>query len=321
MSKNIFPIVKKKTLTKTNNIYSKTEKSLNIRKPINKIMNLDNFLNRGRLSTSPKTDLKFSFYSSKKSYISPKISFQNINSIKKVNSNNISPSNKVFSTYFNISKNKNTSPNQKCSIISLTRHKNIINKSIKNNLYSTKKNNNNSPKNTFSQIPQKKYSFKPKNKKDTINMDINKNSKNNNKSNYKDKVINKKGMLPKNIGSHKIINILIDINNSVSSANNSIKGKEKIKQYINKNKKNINKNNNNNIDKLKNKEELNILLTSNESDKKDKNSNNKNKLVYSVGSIIRISENNSSLLKEKIEEKNKNKNKNNNNNKKFCINL
>ena len=108
-----------------------------------------------------------------------------------------------------------------------------------------------------------------------------------------------KGILSEKL-DNKVLISLINSNNSKSSSNNSIEEKEKKKQCFN-------KKNNNNIEEIKNKESSNILLSSNESIKKSDNSNDKN-TAFDIGSISKISKNDSSSLKERnIEEENKDK--------------
>ena len=253
-------------------------------------MSLGNFMNKGKISKSPKIN---SFNSYQKSYISPSISFFKKNNSKKV-IKKISPSNKKSPITFIVNKNK--TPKQISSHNSPYREKNdLLNKNIKNNLY----NNNNNKKSNI--LPKFKKFEKFGKQINSINVKFNKikinnNIKNNiktNKKNYKKKIIINKEKLSKNLENNIIFNSLIDMDNS--SSNNS-----KIKEYISEsNNDELIKCNINNLEEINNKDEYNLQLSSNESAKKGENLNNINN-AFDVGSISYISKNGSGSAKEKI---------------------
>ena len=126
-----------------NNILSLNPKPkiINVRKPINKIMNLDNFFTKNKISKSPKIFPQNSIKKKKKAYISPTISsLTNIN-IKKGSKNN-SPSKIRYS----INSNRNKIKNSKyvaSKISPIKRKYNFLQHNIKNELY-VKRNNYNS---------------------------------------------------------------------------------------------------------------------------------------------------------------------------------
>jgi len=265
-------------------------KIINIRKPINKIMNLDNFLNKNNISKSPKVISKNSIFFSKKSYISPTISsLINHNSNKNIKKN--SPSNQLSS--INSKTNKYKSPNYNSKISPIKQKYNLLQNNIKNQLYIQRNNNKNIP--LYKTENHHNYAFHHKNKK---------------KNNYKNKIITNKEKISKNIDNNIIFNSLIDFDISENNFNNSIQGKEKLKQYLNENKNednfikcDINK------DIEINKDEFNILLNNNDSGKKGDNLINSTN-AFDVGSISNISKNGSNSVKEKnIEDENKTNNK------------
>ena len=267
--------------------------NINIRKPINKVMSLENFKNT---SKSPRVD---NFYSFQKSYISPSISFYKKNSSKKVSNKN-SPSFEKTK----IRSKKNTIQSQK-ELISKKNSphkekKDILNKNIKNNLYNQIKKYSNIPK--FKKFGKQIDSINIKSKKKQLNNNIKNNIKNNN-NNYKKKIIINKEKLTKNLDNNIIFNSLIDID--TFSNNNS-----KIKGYIGEsNNDELIKCNINNIEEINNKDDFNLLSSINESAKKGENLNNVNN-VFDVGSISNISKNGSGSTKEKnIDEEIKNNNK------------
>ena len=122
----------------------KNPKIINMRKPISKVMSIDNFLNKGRLPASPKVNSTFSIYSSQKSYVSPIISFDQ-NKLSKKSFNKFSPTNHKSSIYLKVNKSKkNVKPLS--NISPKNKNNNILNHSIKSNLYKTNNNNNNNSK-------------------------------------------------------------------------------------------------------------------------------------------------------------------------------
>ena len=292
-----------KAFTKSNKIniisLNPKQKIINIRKPINKIMNLDNFLSKNKISKSPKVVSKNSIYYCKKSYISPTIaSLTNHNSNKNIKK--ISPSSLLSS--INSKTNKYKSPNYNSKISPIKQKYNFLQNNIKNQLYIQRNNNNkNIPK--YKTDNHHNYAFHHKNKNEKIKNDTKKN-------NYKNKIISNKEKISKNIDNNIIFNSLIDFDSSENNFNNSIQGKEKIKQYINENK------NEDNIIKCDinkdieiNKDEFNILLNNNDSGKKGDNLINSTN-AFDVGSISNISKNGSNSVKEKnIEDENKTNNK------------
>ena len=120
-----------------NNILTLDPKQKNntVRKPINKIMNLDNFFTKNKISKSPRIFPKNSINYSKKAYISPTVSsFTNNKSIKYGKKN--SPSNLRCSMNSNTTRNKNININYINPKISPVRRKYIFLKhNIKNELY------------------------------------------------------------------------------------------------------------------------------------------------------------------------------------------
>ena len=287
MSKNV--VKEKEKITNKNTSSQLKIININLRKPINKIMSLDNFKNKGKISKSPKIN---SFNSYQKSYISPSISFFKKNNSKKA-IKKISPSNKKSPITFIVNKIK--TPKQISSHNSPYREKNdLLNKSIKNRLYNNNnKKSNNLPKfKKFEKFGKQINSINIKFNKIKINNNIKINIKTNNR-NYKKKIIINKEKLSKNLDNNIIFNSLIDMDNS--SSNNS-----KIKENISEsNNDEIIKCNINNLEEINNKDEFNLQLSSNESAKKGENLNNINN-AFDVGSISYISKNGSGSAKEKI---------------------
>jgi hypothetical protein len=174
MSKILF----KSTNNITQNLGIK-QKIINIRKPINKIMNIDNFISKNNLSISPRIDSKMSLYSFQKSYVSPTVSsllnhnsknlFSKKPSPQKLKQNIIKP---TF-IYFN---NRNKSPKQANSNISPVKQRNnLLNQNIKKKLYNQRNVLDKLPKNkTTDKAGSKKYSFHIQKKKNELNVNIKK---------------------------------------------------------------------------------------------------------------------------------------------------
>ncbi len=298
-----------------NNILTLDPKQKNntVRKPINKIMNLDNFFTKNKISKSPRIFPKNSINYSKKAYISPTVSsFTNNKSIKYGKKN--SPSNLRCSMNSNTTRNKNININYINPKISPVRRKYIFLKhNIKNELY-TKRNNNNNLN-----IPKFKTTEKTAKNKNVFNFKKKTKSK---KNNYKEKIIINKEKMNKKLDDNNItLGPLIDYDSSDNNCSNSLRGKEKIKQYINENKKeekNEEKNNiKNDIAKdINNKDMLNILMVNNNCNNK-KGENLVSSNAFDVGSISHISKTGSNSIKDKNIEDETKTNNNNNNNKEF----
>ena len=205
-----------------NNILTLDPKQKNntVRKPINKIMNLDNFFTKNKISKSPRIFPKNSINYSKKAYISPTVSsFTNNKSIKYGKKN--SPSNLRCSMNSNTTRNKNININYINPKISPVRRKYIFLKhNIKNELY-TKRNNNNNLN-----IPKFKTTEKTAKNKNVFNFKKKTKSK---KNNYKEKIIINKEKMNKKLDDNNIImGPLIDYDSSDNNCSNSLRGKEKI---------------------------------------------------------------------------------------------
>ena len=291
------------------------QKNITVRKPINKIMNLDNFFTKNKISKSPRIFPKNSINYSKKAYISPTVSsFTNNKSIKYGKKN--SPSNLRCSMNSNTTRNKNININYINPKISPVRRKYIFLKhNIKNELY-TKRNNNNNLN-----IPKFKTTEKTAKNKNVFNFKKKTKSK---KNNYKEKIIINKEKMNKKLDDNNIImGPLIDYDSSDNNCSNSLRGKEKIKQYINENKKEEKNEEKNNIESdivkdininINNKDMLNILMVNNNCNNK-KGENLVSSNAFDVGSISHISKTGSNSIKDKnIEDETKT---NNNNNKEF----
>lgn len=276
---------------------------LNIRKPISKVMSLDNFLKKGKASNSLKNNSNSSIYSFQKSYISPTVSFIK-NKKPKKSPNKISPLNKQNLIFLKLDKNN---PKKIPNISSMKQNNNYLNHSIKSNLYNNskgKKKANFKKIKIPEKIAKKVYSFNIRNKKNKISNDIKKNININN--NYKNKIIINKEKLIKNLDNNLIFNSLIDIDKSCSFGSHSNEEKEKLKSENNINNNYIKKCN---INLDYNKDDLNLALSSNESKRGD-NLNSINNNVFDVGSISNISKNWSGSAKERIiDEEIKNNNK------------
>lgn len=270
------------------------QKIINIRKPINKIMNIDNFINKNNLSKSPRIDAKISPYSFQKSYVSPTVfSLQSHNSKKKF-SNKVSPQRSkqsIIKPTFIYYNSRNKSPKQVNSNISpIKQNNNLLNQNIKKKLYNQRNADIKLPKNkTTEKVENKKYSFHIKKKKKELNVNIKKKI-----NNYKNKIIINKEKL-KNMNGKMILNSMSDTDNSYSFRNNSSEANDKVRQE---------KINNNVINGINDQErnnnlELNnLLLSSNISAKKDNNTNGVNN-IFDVGSISHISKNESGSSKGK----------------------
>jgi hypothetical protein len=292
-----------------NNILSLNPKPkiITVRKPINKIMNLDNFFTKNKISKSPKIFSKNSINYSKKAYISPTISSLTNNNTKKYSKNN-SPSKIRYS--INSNKNKNKNSKYVGSKISPVKRKyNFLQHNIKNELY-VKTNNNNNNKN----ITEFKTNEKAINKNHAFNFKKKSNSK---KKNYKDRILINKKKLSKNLDNNLIFSSLIDYESSDNNCSSSVRGKEKIKQYLNEDKKeDQNKDNaikceiGKDIFDINNKDMLNILMSNNSYRKKKGDNCINSTYVLDVGSISHISKNGSISIKEKnMEDETKTNNK------------
>ena len=290
----------------TNNITQNSgtkQKIINIRKPINKIMNIDNFISKNNLSRSPRIDSKISLYSFQKSYVSPTVSSLLNHNSKKLFSKKVSPQKskknliKPTFIYFN---NRNKSPKQANSNISpFQKNNNLLNQNIKKKLYDQRNVEVKIPKNkTNDKTGNKKYSFNIQKKKKELNVNIKKKI-----NNYKNKIIINKEKL-KNLNNKMILNSMTDTDNSYSFRNNSSEANDKVQQA---------KKSNDLISQDRtNKEEFNnLFLSSNDSAKRDNNINVANNNIFDVGSISNISKNGSGSAKGKnIEDVGKSNNNN-----------
>jgi hypothetical protein len=290
----------------TNNITQNSgtkQKIINIRKPINKIMNIDNFISKNNLSRSPRIDSKISLYSFQKSYVSPTVSSLLNHNSKKLFSKKVSPQKskknliKPTFIYFN---NRNKSPKQANSNISpFQKNNNLLNQNIKKKLYDQRNVEVKIPKNkTNDKAGNKKYSFNIQKKKKELNVNIKKKI-----NNYKNKIIINKEKL-KNLNNKMILNSMTDTDNSYSFRNNSSEANDKVQQA---------KKSNDLISQDRtNKEEFNnLFLSSNDSAKRDNNINVANNNIFDVGSISNISKNGSGSAKGKnIEDVGKSNNNN-----------
>ena len=289
MSKILF-----KNINNINQNSGTKQKIINIRKPINKIMNIDNFINKNNLSRSPRIDSKISLYSFQKSYVSPTVSSLQCHNSNKFYSKKVSPQKskpsiiKPTFIYFN---NRNKSPKQGNSYISpVKQSNNFLNQNIKKKLYNQRNVDVKLSKNkTTDKTGSKKYSFNIKKKKNELNVNIKKKI-----NNYKNKIIINKEKL-KNMNSKMILNSLTDIDNSCSFRNNSNEANDKVRQA----KKSNNIFSDISNQERNNKEEFNnLFLSSNDSAKRDNNTNAVNNL-FEVGSISNISKNGSGSAKGK----------------------
>lgn len=283
------------------------QKVINIRKPINKIMNIDNFISKNNLSRSPRVDSKISLYSFQKSYVSPTVSSLLSHNSKKLFSKKVSPQKskqKIIKPSFIYFNNRNKSPKQANSNISpVKQSNNLLNQNIKKKLYNQRNIETKIPKNkTNDKAGSKKYSFNIQKKKNELNVNIKKKI-----NNYKNKIIINKEKL-KNINSKMILNSMTDTDNSYSFRNNSSEANDKVRQA----KKSNDIINDLNSQDRTNKEEFNnLFLSSNDSAKRENNTNVANNNIFDVGSISNISKNGSGSAKGKnIEDVGKSNNNN-----------
>lgn len=146
-------------------------KIINIRKPINKIMNLNNFINFDKSFNSPKENTKFSYVFFKQSYISPTVTFFNNNYRKSSDKASPSPSKLLINNSTPISKaNKRTFSN----ILSLK--KNVIKSDAVKDSNNQKKFNIKTAKDKPLINEKKINSMKFLNKTNIINIDLKLNS-------------------------------------------------------------------------------------------------------------------------------------------------
>ena len=293
------------TKNKNNKINTKENsklKIINLRKPINKIMSLDNFK---KISKDVKTQKMNTVYSLEKSYLSPTVSFfHNNTSYQNINKESPTPTNKNPSKIIIANKYKSQKQlSPKKSPYKKTK-KDLLNKNVKNNLYNKTYNDTNFQKfKNSAKTGNKFFAITIRNKKNKIDNKIRNNIKSN--MNYKNRIMINKEKLKK-LDNNLIFNSLIDIDNSETFGNNS-----KIKEFISdSNNDDIIKCNINNIEEINNKDDFNYILSSNESPKKGDNLNNMINNAFDVGSLSNISKNASGSIKGKInEEEYKNNNK------------
>ena len=196
-----------------------------IRKPINKIMNLSNFKKNSLKTTTKYTSIFF-----KRSYISPTVT-----SIKKNSMDKKSPS------YSKLLPNNSLSKiTHKCINSSFTPRNPktfFLKKDISNKVLSNQKRNcmnitRNRPMNSL-KIHNTEQKLTKENTKYRINIDLKLKQRNNNNNNYKNRIINNRQKLIKNIDNNYLLNSLLDKDNSEISDNKSLQGKDKLKHYLN----------------------------------------------------------------------------------------